>query len=139
MNKFYSINNINITNSTTQDHQNKNDFGTLNINNRRTIQDNNNNTNDLPHTSRNYLNDYYVQQRGNTVKNQQDSEAPKNCNIPESSHRKQFPIRKLDFKDNSNIKHNCDINNKNNNYFKKRYDEMSFSNIKSQSCKSKIE
>ena len=126
VNKFYSINNINITNGKLNNNRNNNDLGTLTRNKRGISLDDNYN---LSQKSRNYLNDDYAQQQGNCqVQNNQ-----------ESSCMRAFPIRKLDFKDESNIKLNyANLKSSNDNNFI-RNDLVNFSDIRFQSCKSKIE
>jgi len=137
VNKFYSINNINITNSNNNNNANNHQRKSLSRNKRGISLDNDNN---FSQKSRNFLNEFQSQpQQGNSIKVNQNSLARNNLKIQEESYFKKLPIRKLDFKDESNIKFNYGNLNSSNNKNYKRNDLINFSHLRFQSCKSKMQ
>lgn len=94
----------------------------------------------LSYKSRNNFNDYYALQQENLRNLNAENSQAQNNYYHKDSYLKQFPIRKLDFKDESNFKFNRDMNLRPSDIKSLRgNDAINFSEMKFQSCKSKLE
>lgn len=138
VNKFYSINNINITNS------NKNNvnasFGDKMVSQtkvKRGLSLGNNY--DYSQKSINLYNEFDLYPENNYKINQKSQVLNNQKSKEESYLEKRLPIRKLDFKDETNNKFNYSNLKFSNDKNYKNNDSINFSNLRFQSCKSKIE